>query len=367
MKPPANFDFRDLIGTGNFDRVNPQDCERLIIGAASCDIGIALVALKEGELGDAHLDAYAHVVIGPIEDDWEHIAALIDQLRRIFEPPTISHLLLRVEEGEDCGTNKLIFERLSSVFPEEIRLVRGERVANWIKHSPCRIGLPDIPENDVWTRKLLYAAAETAVFLEHGAMSLGRPDLPTARAPYPELAKVDDRSAANRAGASCPAASTEPSACLPEAVSATAVSFTNPMLHIATVRRHCEDGYLLDEDRTYSIEVKDRSAKGIAALQSSLKQQFQDWKLEVVSMRVGADKGPYQLHPNAYKIEAALQLLDGLAFQDFSVAQVSGFAKRFDHLLPAPQSHLKQRSVSEGQRHAIRTAALALHRIEQGG
>lgn len=176
MKPSSNFDFRELIGQNNFADIDPKQFERLIIGAASCDTGIALVALKEGELGEAHLNAYAHAIIGPVEDDWEHIASLIDQLRSVFEPPIISQLLLRVEEGENCGTNKLIFERLLKMFPDELRVVRGFRVAKWMKSWPYRIALPDIPKHDQWMRRLLYSAAETAVFLEHGAMSLGRPD-----------------------------------------------------------------------------------------------------------------------------------------------------------------------------------------------
>lgn len=366
MKPSASFDFRDLIGIANFAEVDPKDCERLIIGAASCDIGIALVALKEGELGEAPLDAYAHVVIGPIEDDWEHIATLIDQLRNVFEPPIISQVLLRVEEGEDRGTNKLIFERLQEVFPEELRLVRGERVAQWAKQSPCRISLPDIPEDDVWTRKLLFSAAETAVFLERGAKSLGRPD-PIAKFGVQQTEKSADERELREGPVTlplqAPVAARAPRRNTP---SATALNFTNPVLHIVTVREGLDDEYVLDEERTCSLTLADRSATGLAALQLQLKELFESWGVDSVSMRVGDNTGPYQLRPNAYKIEAALQLLDSVELEELSVAQVTGFARRFDHLLPEPQPHLRQQATRAGQRHAIRAAAMSLRKNARG-
>lgn len=365
MKPSQNFDFRTILETGAPANVNAEDVERLVVGAALCNKGLALVALREGELKGASLKAFAHVVIGPIEDDWEHIATLIDQLRNILEPPKVSHVLLRVEKGHEQGICERISQRLHSVFPDEITTVQGGIVADWTEHSNFEIGSPDIPEDDIWTRELLISAAQTAVFLEHGALSLGLPD-PTGKVEGELDSNLHEVGVESRATV-CAEQKSSASPKLWNSPSATAVNFTSPVLHIATIRQDVDDSYFLDEERTLSFELSDRSASGLANLQGVLKELFRNWDIRSVSMRVGDKKGPYQLNPNAYKIEAALQLLETIDLVELTVAQVAGFARRNNHLLPKPQEHLKQQALRAGQLHAIRAAALALHRIEQGG
>jgi hypothetical protein len=368
MKPVIDFDFREFLGGRRADMLGPKACHRLVLGAAACEQGLALVALCEGELADQNLDCYAHVVLGPIEDDWEHIAKLIDQLREILEPPVVSCVLLRLGPGPVSWNVARIFDRLKRVFPTELRTVCGDTVDEWAKVSPCKISLPNISEDERWIRELLLSAAKTALFAENAAVSLGRPDDPGSsagsqdgEAPHND---IEEKSASSKAK---PDAGIAPSPLFWNSPAATAINFTNPFLYIATVRSDTESGFVLDEERTLSMELRDRTAEGLLKLQSQLKDLFESWQVNWVAMRVGGDKGPYQLRPNAYKIEAALQLLDSIDLREVSVAEVAGFARKYDHLLPAPQSHLKQKAFQAGQRNAIRAACLALHRIEQGG
>ena len=166
MNPKPAFDYRDLLGQHWDIHLDPDSSRRLVIGAAASRQGLAVVALCEGKIASPKLESYAHVVIGPIEDDWEYIALLIGQLRAILEPPVISKVYLRVDphSAEDVSTR--IYNRLRSTFPTQMVLVEDSRITAWCRKASCTVRLPDIPTEDVWTRDLLRSAAQTVLYAE---------------------------------------------------------------------------------------------------------------------------------------------------------------------------------------------------------
>ncbi|MDF1835940.1 MAG: hypothetical protein P1U62_13815 [Alteraurantiacibacter sp. bin_em_oilr2.035] len=360
--PP--FDFRNLLGSKSIDPVDPGEVERLVVGVAANEPGLALVALRDGKLLGKNLDAYAHVVIGPIEDDWETIAGFIDEVRELLEPPIIGNVLLRMEDGSSVGNAARIYERLKKTFPSELLTVGGDEVAKWTKASPCKIALPDIPEEDIWTRQLLAGAAETAVFAENGPFLSRRQDAaPRARRSAQTTVPAVTASADSSCEKAC--AATVNDLELRNSYSATAINFTNPYLYIATVRSDLDGKFILEDDRTAIFKLEGRSSESLRKMQQELRDVFARWEVNSIALRVGADTGPYVFNPNAYRLEAALQLLDDLQLSELTVPEISGFARKFDHLLPEPQEHLTRQAQRNGQKHAIRAAGLHLNRIER--
>jgi|GEM_PF-3066113 len=362
ITPP--FDFRSHLGSQEIPPLKPSLVGQLVVGVAADQHGVVFAALPDTEMSGRLVTKYDNVVIGPIENDWGRLAKLMRRLPEILGPRHVSSIALRIEEGGFVGIVPDLFERLKSVFPEAMTTLNGDDVRAWIANEGCEVALPDIPDDEPWVTQLMSAAAETAASLLNGHQSEGMPDCVGS-----EVRETPCKAARNMAASELSEIDsraepiTEPER--RNSPSATAINFTNPYLYIATVKSDLSGQCQLEEDRTCIFKLDSRNAQSLRELQQQLKELFGSWNLNTIAMRVGADKGPYVLNANAYKVEAALQLLEDLRVKELSVAEVSGFGRANDCILPIPQPHLKTRAQQAGQRHAIRAAGLALSRMEK--
>ena len=363
---PTPFDFRRLMNMADLPNVDSLPFQSVTVGAAVNDFGLALVMLPEGGLDSLDLGSYSNLVIGPIENDWDEVALLIDRVRSIIEPPRVSGFYLRLDKRA-LGKNVVrMHARLEELFPKELRIVEEAEIAFWRKKFPSRIAMPDIPEPDAWAAGLLIGAAETAIFGELTASlenwGAGDKEQPASDAHSGALAKAFPTEPPKKPQPARLAPRRSVRRCKSEA---TAISFSKPHLHLVTVYVDEQSRLVIDRSRTRYLSFDGRDATSIRAIQKKVGDLLGQWDIRRVSMRVGLERGQYRLSTLAYKLEAALQLLDDLELRAFTTTEVMGFGRSFDEYLPGPMAKFAREGDRENQLNAIRTAGLAI--FERGG
>lgn len=362
---PTPFDFRRLMNMADLPQLDSIPFQNVTVGATVNEFGLALVMLPEGGLDSLDLGSYSNLVIGPIENDWDQVALLIDRVRSIIEPPHVSGFYLRLDKRA-LGKNVVrMHARLEELFPKELRIVEEAEIAFWRKKFPSRIAMPDIPEPDAWAADLLIGAAETAIFGELTASSVpsgaGDKEQIASDAHSGALAKAFPTETAEKAQPAGPA----PKRCVRRFESeATAISYSKPHLHLVTVYVDEQSRLVIDRSRTRYLSFDSRETSSIRAIQKKIGDLLAQWDIRRVSMRVGLERGQYRLSTLAYKLEAALQLLDDLELRSFTTTEVMGFGRSFDEYLPSPLAKFAREGDRENQLNAIRTAGLELFERE---
>ncbi|WP_338243180.1 hypothetical protein [Aurantiacibacter hainanensis] len=365
MSARCDFDFREYLGHGQFSSLDPNDHGTVTVGASASAQGLALVALPEGQLLSNNLRSYANIVIGPIEDDWEHIARLIDLSPSVLQPPGVGKLLLRQGSTDRSLNKKRIENQLVATYGEAVEIVDTDAISDWVTVTKPRIASPDIPQECEWSRPILMAAAEAALYAEHRFPARPRHFIvPRTGGSRPQSRALEESESAEDEGDILEADAFSP----PqdgERRSATAISYTRPFLHIVTVTRGDDGRIVIDPAHTGHFEFDCREASSLRQLQSDLIDLLRDWKLTQIGLRSGPFIGQYRLHALAYKIEGALQLIEGVETKLYPLGLIHGFVRKYDRALPDAFENDMGSVWRKGQAEAIKTAAYSLARAEE--
>lgn len=114
-----------------------------------------------------------------------------------------------------------------------------------------------------------------------------------------------------------------------------------------------EDGlFNIKECRTRGIDLKSgESQTGIIAFQTQFKQLVTDYKVEKVVIKQRPSKGKFSGSANSFKMEAAIQLIDGIKVELISNADIKETMKKY----PLEYT-MKDLELRQFQEHAFNTA-----------
>jgi hypothetical protein len=360
MRRATSFDYREFLGRCELPTIDPTLSRKLVAGVSTSTLGLALVILCKDESEEHRLESFA--TVGPLTDGWNAFARFVAGIRSAFEPPAISRLYVRREACPHSDIERRIFIALRKHFPHEFAEVNAGAIQGWIDEGSITVEAPKIPEADEWTNRMLREAAETVFYAECGSpahlwsaeVGDGLSDGLLAR--NFALAQTGE----TQAGSSL-ALPPSSSVAGPEFRSATAISFTKPFLHMVTAVQEESGRIVIDPARTTAFRFESREADDLRQLHTKIAFALSSWRVDRIGMRVGPNRGQYMLHPLAYRIEGAVQLLEGVRVETHSLAAISGFLRKHDPLLPPPQNSGLGAVWRQGQIHAIGTAAYSLH------
>jgi hypothetical protein len=114
-----------------------------------------------------------------------------------------------------------------------------------------------------------------------------------------------------------------------------------------------EDGlFNIKECRTRGIDLKSgESQTGIVAFQTQFKQLVTDYKVEKVVIKQRPSKGKFSGSANSFKMEAAIQLIDGIKVELISNTDIKETMKKY----PLEYT-MKDLELRQFQEHAFNTA-----------
>jgi hypothetical protein len=114
-----------------------------------------------------------------------------------------------------------------------------------------------------------------------------------------------------------------------------------------------EDGlFNIKECRTRGIDLKSgESQTGIIAFQTQFKQLVTDYKVEKVVIKQRPSKGKFSGSANSFKMEAAIQLIDGIKVELISNTDIKETMKKY----PLEYT-MKDLELRQFQEHAFNTA-----------
>tara|TARA_Y100000296_G_scaffold32701_1_gene37857 strand:- start:6464 stop:6916 length:453 start_codon:yes stop_codon:yes gene_type:complete len=98
----------------------------------------------------------------------------------------------------------------------------------------------------------------------------------------------------------------------------------------------------LPDCRTRRLTLADTSAKGLKSFQSTFAKLVEDYKIDAVIIRQRQSKGKFAGSAIGFKLEAAIELIDGLEVIVFSPTDIKESLRRNPLAVPFSETGLKQ-------------------------